>query len=373
MKIVIVSPAYPLRGGIANFTAQLYQELSLEHKVIVFNFKRQYPKIFFPGKTQFEVGENVDKIPSRIEIDSINPISWIKTANNIIAEKPDLVIFKYWMPFFALCYGVIANKIKKRTKAKIIAVCHNIVPHEKKTGDEFLTKFFLSKMEYYVLLSNQVENDLKNIISNPKSKILPHPIYSRFGSEVDRLSALDYLKLKEYNYLLFFGFIRDYKGLDVLIEAMNLIKDQDQIKLIVAGEFYEDEKKYLDLIAKYNLSNKIILIKDFIPTLNVKYYFSVCDAVVLPYREATQSGIVQMAINFNKPVIAANVGGISEVIVNNETGYIVEKENPKALADAIKIFYTTNKKELFKKNIVHLKDKYSWKYFVSGLFDLINT
>ncbi len=362
MKIVIVSPAYPLRGGIANFTAQLYQELSIEHKVIV----------LFPGKTQLEAGEDVDKIPSRIEIDSINPVTWIKTANNIIAEKPDLVIFKYWMPFFALCYGVIANKIKKATKAKIIAVCHNIVPHEKKPGDYFLTNYFLSKMGYYVLLSHQIENDLKKIISNPKSKVLPHPIYSRFGNAVDKHLALDYLKLKENNYLLFFGFIRDYKGLDILIEAMSLIKDQNEIKLIVAGEFYENEKKYADLIANYNLSNKIILIKDFIPTLDVKYYFSVCDVVVLPYREATQSGIVQMAINFGKPVIATNVGGISEVINNDETGYIVEKENPNALAKTIKKFYIDNKKELFTKNISFLKEKYSWQNFVKGMFELIN-
>jgi glycosyltransferase involved in cell wall biosynthesis len=373
MKIVIVSPAYPLRGGIANFTAQLYQELIKENEVRVFTFKRQYPKLFFPGKTQLEVGDNVDRIPSRIEIDSINPISWIKTANNIIKEKPDLVIFKYWMPFFAICYGVIANKIRKVTKTQTLTICHNLIPHEKNPGDDYLTKYFLSKMDYFILLSNQVANDLKKFISSPKSKVLPHPIYSRFGNTVDKQTALNQLKLKENNYLLFFGFIRDYKGLDVLVEAMNLIKDQDEIKLIVAGEFYEDEKRYLKLIAKYNLSDRIILFKDFIPTLEVKYYFSVCDAVILPYRNATQSGIVQMAINFNKPVIATNVGGVSEVIVNDETGYIVEKENPEALAKAIKRFYIENNKNKFSKNISKLAEKYSWKYFVNGMFDLINS
>jgi glycosyltransferase involved in cell wall biosynthesis len=371
MKIVIVSPAYPLRGGIANFTAQLYKELSKEHEVIVYNFKRLYPKIFFPGKTQFEVGEDIDKIPTRIKIDSINPFSWIKTAKSIINENPDLVIFKYWMPFFALCYGIIANKVKKETQSKILAVCHNISPHEKKPGDDFLTRYFLTRVDYYILLSTQVENDLKKIISNPKSKVLPHPIYSRFGNSVDKQLALKFLNLKEKKYLLFFGFIREYKGLDILIEAMKLLKAKDEINLIVAGEFYQNEKQYLEIIKKYDLSDRILLFNDFIQTNDVKYYFSVCDAVILPYRNATQSGIVQMAINFNKPVIAANVGGIGEVIEDGKTGYIVEKENPEKLAQAITRFYKEDKEKKFAANMGLLKEKYSWQNFVNGMMELI--
>lgn len=373
MKIVIISPAYPLRGGIANFAAQLYQELSKQNEVLVFTFKRQYPQIFFPGKTQFEVGENVDHIPTRVEIDSINPFNWKKTTSHIIKENPDLIIFNYWLPFFAPCYSSIAKRIKKNTYAKLLAICHNIIPHEKRLGDISLTKLFLNKMEYFILLSKEVEKDLLKFISKPKAKVLPHPVYSRFGETVDKLEAKNYLKLANENYLLFFGFVRDYKGLDILIEAFEYLKDNLKIKLIVAGEFYDDEKKYFDLIDKYRLKDRIILFNKFIPTDDVKYYFAASDAVVLPYRNATQSGIVQMAVNFSKPVIASNVGGIGEVIVDNETGFIVEKENATELAKAIIKFYKEDKLELFTKNISNLKEKYSWKFFVNGIYELIKS
>ena len=372
MKIVIVSPAYPLRGGIANFTSQLYHELSKEHQVSIFTFKRQYPKIFFPGKTQFEVGEDVDKIPSKVEIDSINPFSWNKTANDIINEKPDLVIFKYWLPFFSPCYSSIAKQIKKKSQAKLLAVCHNIIPHEKRIGDNYLSKMFLTKMEYFVLLSKEVEKDLFKFISKPKSKILPHPVYSRFGKSVEKQQAKEHLKLSGSNYILFFGFIRDYKGLDILLKAMSLL-NKKEIKLIIAGEFYSDKEKYLKLINELNIKENVFMFTDFIPTDEVKYYFSASDAVVLPYNDATQSGIVQIAVNFQKPVIATNVGGLAEVIVNEESGYIVEKENPNVLAQAIDRFYSEEKEITFTSNITKIADKYSWKNFAAGIIELVKT
>lgn len=371
MKIVIVSPAYPLRGGIANFTAQLYQELSKDNEVIIFTFKRQYPKIFFPGKTQFESREEVNKVPTRVEIDSINPFNWKRIATSISSTKPDLVIFQYWLPFFSPGYSSIAKRIRRNSNVKLIAICHNIIPHEKRTGDNFLTNLFLKKMDYFILLSKEVEKDLFKFIANPKFKVLPHPVYSSFGESVENKTAIEYLKLDDDNYILFFGFIRDYKGLDVLIEAMSLLKDTLKVKLIVAGEFYEDEKKYLDLIKKFDLKDKIILFNNFIPATDVKYYFSASDLVVLPYKDATQSGIVQIAVNFSKPVIASDVGGISEVIKNNESGYIVKKENPKELAEAISKFYNGNKGIEFSNNIAKIKDKYSWTNFVDGIIDLI--
>ncbi len=372
MKIVIVSPAYPLRGGIANFTAQLYKELISNNEVSVFTFKRQYPAVFFPGKSQFESGEDVDKIPAEIVIDSINPVSWKETAKKIIKLDPELVIFAYWLPFFAPCYSSITKRIRKETKVKFLAICHNIIPHEKKPGDGLLTKAFLTKMDYFVTLSEEVKKDLEIFVKEPKCKVLPHPVYSRFGEKVSKEEALSKLKLTEYKYILFFGFIRDYKGLDVLIEALTFIRGKINIKLIVAGEFYDDEKKYTELIERLNLQDDVVLYSDFISAEEVKYFFSAADVVILPYKNATQSGIVQIAVNFGKPVIATSAGGLGEVIKNNETGYIVEPENPGQLADAIIRFYVENKENEFANNISKIAEQYSWKNFVNGIFDLVN-
>lgn len=373
MKIVIVSPAYPLRGGIAHSAGLLYKELSKEHEVLLITFKRQYPNFLFPGKSQIEVGETIDKIETEVILDSINPINWNSTAKRIINLKPDLVIFKHWLPFFGPCYGWIAGKVKKNSSAKLIAVCHNIIPHEKRPGDNALSKYFLKKIDYFIPLSDQVKRDLFLLVNNPTYKLLPLPVFSLFGDIVDKDEARKVLKLNNKNILLFFGFIRDYKGLDVLIEAFSLVRKELDVKLIVAGEFYESEEKYIKLIENYKLEESIILKKDFIPTTDVKYYFSASDAVVLPYKSATQSGIVQVAVNFCMPVIATNVGGIGEVIEDGKTGFVVEKENPEKLAKAIIRFYKEGKEKEFSSNMKSLKEKYSWQNFVKGMFELINS
>ena len=371
MKIVIVSPAYPLRGGIAHSAGLLYKELAKNHEVFLITFKRQYPNFLFPGKSQTESVEETDRIPTEVILDSINPFNWNSTAKRIINLKPDIVIFKHWLPFFSPCYGWIARKIKKSSTAKLIAVCHNIIPHERRIGDKTLSKYFLKKIDYFIPLSDQVKRDLFLFVQSPLYKLLPLPVFSLFGDKVDKEEAKKNLKLNDKNILLFFGFIRDYKGLDVLIEAFALVRKEMDVKLIVAGEFYEPEEKYLNLISKYHLGNSIILKKDFIPTSEVKYYFSASDAVVLPYKSATQSGIVQVAVNFCKPVIATNVGGIGEVIEDGKTGYVVDKENPEKLAQAIIRFYNDDKEKEFSSNMKSLKEKYSWQNFVKGMFELI--
>ncbi len=372
MKIIIISAAFPLRGGIAHSAGLLYKELKKNNDVQVITFLRQYPKIFFPGKSQTEEEDSSNKIPTEILINSINPFNWIKVAKHIVSLNPDLVIFKHWMPFFAPCYGVIAGRLKKK-KIKLLAVCHNIIPHEKRPGDIILSRFFLKKMDYFVLLSEQVKKDLESIIKNVKSKVLPLPIFSIFGESVNKEEAREKLQLNQAKIILFFGFIRDYKGLDTLIEALAIVKQKLDVTLVVAGEFYSAEQKYLSLIEKLNLQNSIIIKKDFIPTLDVKYYFSAADAVVLPYKSATQSGIVQVAVNFEKPVIATNVGGLGEVIENGKAGFVVEKENPEAFANAILRFYEESREEEFSKNMKLLKEKYSWENFTKGIFDLINS
>jgi D-inositol-3-phosphate glycosyltransferase len=374
MKITILSSAYPLRGGISHFIGLLYKELAKNNDVSVITFKRQYPIILFPGKSQFESEETVEKIPTKILVDSINPLNWINVGNKIKNDSPDLLIFKYWIPFFAPCFGTISRIAKKNGRTKVLTICDNIIPHEKKPGDTTITKYFFKYVDYFVMLSKKVQEDLLKLKPEAKSKILPHPIYSNFGQPIDKKEARKFLNLPEDGKLiLFFGFIRDYKGLDVLLEAMKMLNAELNVRLIVAGEYYSNEEKYNKIIKALGLQNKLYPFTDFIPTSKVKFYFSACDAVILPYRNATQSGIVQIAMNFHKPVIATNVGGLTEVISDNSTGFIVEKENPQKLATAIENFYLQNKEKQFVSNIIKETNKYSWNTFTEGLFDLIKS
>ncbi len=369
-KIVIIGPAFPYRGGIANFTDSLYEELIKENDVEIISFKRQYPDFLFPGKSQFEDQIEKAKIIAQNLIDSINPLNWISVGNKIKNQKPDLVIFKYWLPFFGPAFGTIAKQIKKNNHTKILTICHNVIPHEKRPGDISFTKYFVKYSDHFILLSNKVVGDLLKFVPQAKYKILPHPVYSKFGNAVSKSEAKNFLNLNYEKIILFFGLIRDYKGLDILIEAMNLLKDKIDLKLIISGEFYSGKEKYLNLIKNYELENKIQLFGNFIPTEEVKYYFSAADVVILPYKEATQSGIVQIAMNFKKPVIAANVGGLGEVVIENKTGFIVEKENPEQLAKAILKFYKENKEEEFSRNAEVEAEKYSWQKFAQGIFEL---
>ena len=371
MKISIISTAYPLRGGIAHFVGLLYKEFSKKHDTNVVTFKRQYPKIFFPGKSQHEAGDEIEKIQSRVSVDSINPFNWIAEGLKIKAEAPDLIIFKYWMPFFAPCFFTIAKIAGMNGKTKTLVICDNVLPHERKPGDKFLTKMFFSTVDYFVLLSKKVLEDLLSLKPDANYKVLPHPIYSNFGNSVPKNEARKKLGLKDEKLILFFGFIRDYKGLDILLEALGRLKKHSDIKLIVAGEFYTDKEKYLTLIEDLKLKESVHLFTDFIPTNEVKYYFSACDAVILPYKSATQSGIVQIAMNFRKPVIATDVGGLKEVVLNNKTGFIVDEIDPEKIAESILRFYDENLEEKFVKNIEQEVDKYSWEKFIEGMLQLL--
>jgi D-inositol-3-phosphate glycosyltransferase len=373
MKIIILSTAYPLRGGIAHFIGLLYKELAKTNEVKVITFKRQYPSILFPGKSQVESGDTVEQIPTEVLVDSINPFNWLAVGLKIKEEKPDLLIYKFWMPFFAPCFGTISRLAKKNNITKVLTICDNVIPHERKPGDIALTKYFFKTVDYFVLLSEKVRGDLLALKPGSINKFLPHPVYSNFGQAVNKHEAKKHLNITGEKLILFFGFIRDYKGLDILLNAMALLKNELNVKLIVAGEFYSNEDKYLKIINDLGIKENLLMFTDFIPTSEVKYYFSAADCVILPYRDATQSGIVQIATNFNKPVIAANVGGLGEVIENGKTGFIVEKENPEALAGAIKKFYLEDREDVFVENISEEVKKYSWENFVNGISDLIKT
>ena len=372
MKITILSTAYPLRGGIAHFNGLLYRELIKDNDVNVITFKRQYPAVLFPGKSQLESGDSVEHIPTEQIVDSINPVNWFRTGNKIKKDAPDLLIFKYWLPFFAPCFGTISQIVKKNKKTRVLVICDNVLPHEKRPGDKSLTKYFFRYVDFFILLSEKVKDDLLLINPEARYKVLPHPVYSNFGLPVSKDEARLKLELTDKNLILFFGFIRDYKGLDVLLKSMALLKDED-IKLIVAGEFYSNSEFYLKLIDELNIKDKVYLFTDFIPTSDVKYYFSASDAVILPYKDATQSGIVQIAMNFRKPVIATDVGGLGEVVLNDSTGFVVEKENPEALADAIRKFYNEKSEIPFTENVGKELEKYSWEKFVLGIIELTET
>jgi len=373
MKITILSAAYPLRGGIAHFAGLLFKELAKEHSLEVITFKRQYPSFLFPGKTQLELGDDVEIIPTKIEMDSINPFNWVKIGRKIKRETPDLLIIKHWMPFFAPIYGTIAHIVSKNGKTKIAVICHNIIPHEKKPGDRVFTKYFFNSVEYFITMSKSVQKDLLSLYPKAKQKLLFHPVYSNFGNSVSKDVARKKLELKSDKILLFFGFIREYKGLDVLLEAIALIKDKMDFTLVIAGEFYSNKEKYISLIENLKLENYVKIFSDFIPTNEVKYYFSASNVVVLPYKSATQSGIVQIANNFDIPMISTNVGGLGEVIENGKTGYLVEKENPEQLAEAIIKYFSENKEAEFVENIKNEAAKYSWSEFVTGMMELVET
>ena len=291
-------------------------------------------------------------------------------GNMIKKIAPDILIMKYWLPFFGPCLGTIAKIAKSNKKTKVTAICHKILPHEKRPGDEVFTNYFFKYVDSFILLSQNVVNDLLRFVADPNYKVLPHPVYSKFGDRVEKNAAKEYLKINDEKVILFFGLIRDYKGLDTLLEAMAILKNKLNVKLIIAGEFYSNEEKYKNLISKLDISNLVYLYNNFIPETEVKYFFSASDAVILPYRDATQSGIVQVAMNFKKPAIAANVGGLGEVIQDCKTGFVVPKEDPEQLASAILKFYSENKEQEFVSNIEYETGKYSWENFVKGIFEL---
>lgn len=373
MKNVIVGPAFPFRGGIADFNEQLCRAFNKAgDSSSIATFTKQYPEFLFPGKTQFREGEPPEDIKIFRVINSTNPLSWVRSAREIRDEEPDFVIIRYWLPFMAPCLGSIARFVKRNTKIKIIALTDNIIPHEKRIGDEVLTSFFLKGCDGYVTMSHSVQEDLKQFIKEPKVKFIPHPVYDQFGNKISKKDAIQKLQLSpDYHYLLFFGFIRKYKGLELLIRALAQPELRSKkIKLIVAGEFYEDSAPYYELVKQEQLQDSILFFPQFIAAEDVKYYFCAADMVVQPYLSATQSGVTQIAYNFERPMLVTNVGGLPEMVPHNKVGYAVEPK-PEAIASAIKDFYDGNKEELFSANAAKEKFRFSWEAMVNGINELV--
>lgn len=375
LKILILGSAYPFKGGLATFNERLAEELNKIEgiDVEIYTFTTQYPKMFFPGKTQFSDENNHSSVRILRKISSINPFNWIQIANEIKAKSPSLIIVKYWLPFMAPCFGTILSLAKKNTNIKVISILDNVIPHEKRLGDRLLTQYFINSVDGFISMSHEVLNDLRKFDKTKPAFYSPHPIYDNYGDAINKNMAKEILEISDQSrVILFFGFIRKYKGLDILMEAMTdqRIKNLG-IKLIIAGEFYEDENFYKQKIKKLDIENQLILYTDFIPNKEVNIYFSAADCVVQPYKSATQSGISQIAYHFDKPMIVTNVGGLPEIVPNEKVGFVTEI-TAEAIADAIIRFYEEDRAEEFRKNIIVEKKKYSWEYFKDEILNMYN-
>jgi len=368
--VLIIGPAWPLRGGLSTYDQILASEfLAKGFNVKILTYKLQYPAFLFPGKTQFSSDPAPEHLDIDIRMNSINPLNWIFTGFKYRKQKPDLVIIRYWLPFMGPCLGTIARIIKGNGRSRIVAITDNVIPHEKRIGDTLFTKYFLKACHGFVAMSQSVLKDLKTFENNKPSYYNPHPIYNSFKPAVSKKEACDLLKLDEAkNYILFFGFIRAYKGLDLLLQAFALLKrDEQKLKLIVAGEFYEDEKPYLALISKLGIEKDILLHKEFIPDSEVHLYFSAADVTVQPYKDATQSGVTQVAYFYDKPMIVTNIGGLSELVPNEKAGFVVER-NPSDIASAIERFYRENRAATMSEFVRKEKNKYSWDSMINSLW-----
>jgi len=370
--VKIIGPAYPYRGGIATTNERLAQEfISMGFGVEIETFTLQYPSFLFPGKTQFNDKPAPENIEIKRTINSINPLNWVKVGRKIRREKPDLVIIRYWMPFMAPCLGTIAGLIKKNRHTIIICLADNIVPHEHRPGDRILTNYFIQRIHGLIAMSKSVLEEAESFSRKIVTGYCPHPIFDNYGERLTQDEAKKKLNLQtDIRYLLFFGFIRDYKGLDLLIDAFADDRLREfPVKLLVAGEYYSSPEPYLNLIKEKNLEDLIELRTEFIPDNQVNLYFSAADMVVQPYKSATQSGVTQIGYHFNKPMLVTNVGGLPEIIADGKIGYVVEPESQK-IADALVDFYQNDRLEEFELNIIEEKKKFSWHNLVQTFIDI---
>ncbi|MCF8298932.1 MAG: glycosyltransferase [Saprospiraceae bacterium] len=371
-KVIIIGTAHPLRGGLANYNERIAKAyIQNGDDVRIFNFSLQYPGFLFPGKTQYSSEPAPRDLKIETCINSVNPFNWIKVGRRIKKLKPDLVIVKFWIPFMAPCLGTINRIIKKNRYSKIISIIDNIIPHEKRIGDRILANYFAKSIDGFVAMSKSVLTDLETFDKQKPKLFNPHPLYDNFGEIIPKELAKQNLKLdKETNYLLFFGLIRDYKGLDLLLDAFADERFKElSVKLLVAGEFYSNKDKYYEQVEKLKLKEKVIFTNDFVPDSQVADYFCASDIIVQPYKDATQSGVTQIAYHFEKPMLVTDVGGLAE-IVPKEVGYVVQP-NAKEIADSILDFYINNKEEEFVKGAKLEKQKYSWDRMLGTIDELV--
>lgn len=363
MKIVILGTAYPYRGGLATFNERLARQFQAEgHDVEVVTFTLQYPSFLFPGKTQYS--NEVAPTDLRIKrwVNSCNPFNWVSVGLKIRKMQPDMLITCYWMAFFAPCYGIIERIVKGNGKTRCVALVHNMIPHEPSLLDKLFAPFYVKSTDGFVALSDSVVRDIDKLDKHSKSKTFsPHPIYDHYGERMSKVEACEALKLDaDKEYMLFFGLVRAYKGLDLLLDAMAKIHDKlPNLCLLVAGEFYEQEEMYRKQIEANGLTDKVIIRNEFIPDADLRLYFGAANLIVQPYKTATQSGVTQVAFHFEKPMLVTNVGGLGEIVHDHKMGYAIAP-NADAIAEAIVDYYENDRQEDYTQYLILEKEKYSW-------------
>lgn len=362
-KVIIIGPAHPLRGGLASFNERLAKQfLQQGFDTCIYTFSLQYPNFLFPGTTQYSTESAPKNMAIKVCINSINPFNWIKIGWQLKNEQAAIIVVRYWLPFMGACLGSILRIAKRNKKTKIICIADNIIPHEKRLGDNQLTKYFVKPVDAFVTMSKKVMCDLKTFSSKPALQMV-HPLYDNFGEALNKSEARAFLSLnKDDKIILFFGFIRKYKGLDILLDAMKILQQQHtnlNIKLLVAGEFYDDKKLYEEQIAQLNISSQLILKTDFIPDTEVRYFLSAADFVIQPYKNATQSGVTPLAYHFNKPMLVTNVGGLPDMVHDKKVGLVAEP-NANSIAEKIVELYELGE-NFFIPHLVEEKKKYSWQ------------
>ena len=374
MKIILLGTAHPYRGGLASYNERLARQLSSEgHDIEIFTFTLQYPSFLFPGKTQYTESREPEGLRITRILNSVNPFSWIRTGRRIRKLNPDILLLKYWHPFMSPCFGTVARIAgkNKSVNTRVVCIFDNVIPHERKPFDNLLTAYFTKSIDGAVVMSQSVGDDLMTFRKDIPVVYNPHPLYDNYGDIIPRSEALMRLNLPEgYSFLLFFGFIRAYKGLDLLFEAFadERLRNRN-LKLIVAGEFYENDKPYRDLLKKLGIADEVILFDRFIKEEEVALFFSAADLVVQPYRSATQSGVTQIAFHFEKPMLVTDVGGLGEIVVNGKCGYVVKPE-PKYVSDAIFDYFSNNRNKELTEGVRKEKARFTWDKLTNAIIGL---
>lgn len=372
LKIAIVGPAHPYRGGLASIMESMAREFqSRGHEVDILTFTLQYPKLLFPGKSQTVDTPAPQDLNIRRRVSTVNPLSWISVGQELRRSAPDIVLMKYWTPFMAPCFGTIARLARSNGKTKVICQIDNVEPHEHHITDRIFNRYFIGSMDGFIYMSEQVHSELREYTSRP-ALFSPHPMFENFGARCDRAEACAKLGLDpEQRYAMFFGLIRDYKGLDTLIDAWYDFRRKGH-KLLVAGEFYASRDKYIEHIERLGLQDDIILHDFFVPDSDVRYYFSAADCVVLPYKTATQSGVTQICYNFCTPVIVTDVGGLAEIVPDGRVGYVCHPSKD-GVRDALERIYETGRLEQFSVAMQEERKRFSWSAMCDKIEELHST
>lgn len=379
-KVIIIGPAHPLRGGLASFNERLARQFMQDgFETKIYTYSLQYPNFLFPGTTQYSTEPKPNDLDIKVCINSVNPLNWLKIGLQLKKEKANYIVVRYWLPFMGPCLGTIL-RIAKSRHTKIVCIADNIIPHEKRIGDDLFTKYFIPSIDRFITMSDKVLSQLKELTKKPAQKVA-HPLYDNFGEPISKQAAREHLGLSmEENIILFFGFIRKYKGLDLLLKAMKKLEvgsltfnvgnlnTETKLKLLIAGEFYEDRKSYDDLIEELDIKDSLILKTDFIPHSEVKYYLCAADFVIQPYKNATQSGVTPLAYHFNKPMLVTNVGGLPDLVPNYKVGLIAEP-NEESIAAKIEELYSLGE-DYFLPHLQAEKTKYSWHILTKTIVDI---